>query len=155
MKIFCAAVLMAASAFAENIAPQYPENIAPRVSQQFVQYQHQQPQYHYAEQRQDVINAGPWRVVPQNQPPPPVNPIGFRAGFGLDAYPALKWGLAAVLIMLIVSTVLSVGKKIWPKISDMINVAEEARSMEHMSSLAQYAFEAFEKYQALNDEDNE
>ena len=57
--------------------------------------------------------------------------------------------------MLIVSTAISVGTKVWPRISDMINVAEEARSMEHMSSLAQYAFEAFEKYQALNDEENE
>jgi len=171
MKTFCAAVVMAASAFAENIAPQ--------VNQQFVQ-QHQEQQYNTgADQRQDgnVVSAGEWINVgdnqwanaPQNewanvpdqwgyaQPSPARNPweFGFNGGLGIDTQPIIKWGLGAVLIMLIVSTAISVGTKVWPRISDMINVAEEARSLEQVSSLAQYAFQAFEKYQALNDEDNE
>ena len=61
MKTFCAAVVMAASAFAENIAPQ--------VNQQFVQ-QHQEQQYNTgADQRQDgaVVSAGEWINVGDNQ----------------------------------------------------------------------------------------
>jgi len=55
--------------------------------------------------------------------------------------------------MLIVSTALSIGKKFWPVLSRFIPEEEldAGRSLEQMSSLAQYAFEAFEKYQALND----
>ena len=46
--------------------------------------------------------------------------------------------------MLIVSTVLSLSKKVWPRISELM-VTEEGRSLEQMSSLAQYAFDAFKK----------
>merc|ERR1712129_596533 len=123
MKTFCAAVVMAASAFAENIAPQ--------VNQQFVQ-QHQEQQYNTgADQRQDgnVVSAGEWINVGGNQwayaqPSPARNPweFGFNGGLGIDTQPIIKWGLGAVLIMLIVSTAISVGTKVWPRISDMINV---------------------------------
>ena len=61
MKTFCAAVVMAASAFAENIAPQ--------VNQQFGQ-QHLEQQYNTgADQRQDgnVVSAGEWINVGDNQ----------------------------------------------------------------------------------------
>ena len=58
--------------------------------------------------------------------------------------------------MLIVSTAISIGQKVWPNIKDIINSNAEGRSLDDMSmtSLAQYAFEAFEKYQALNEERN-
>ena len=151
---------MAASAFAENIEVE--------VSQQFAQ-----PQYSYVDQRSeqwdspDIVSAGQWVTVGDNSDPwgpaqqasPARNPFGvdINAGFGLDTKPILKWGLGAVLLMLIVSTALSVGKKVWPMISKMIPAAGAmggARSLEEMSSLAQTAFEAFEKYQALNEKEN-
>ena len=79
--------------------------------------------------------------------------LGINAGIGVDTLPIIKWGVGAVIIMLVVSTVLSLGKKIWPRISELM-VTEEGRSLEQMSSLAQYAFEAIEKYQALNEKKN-
>ena len=79
-----------------------------------------------------------------------------NAGLGLDSNSLLRWGLGAIIIMLIVSTAISIGQKVWPNIKDIINSNAEGRSLDDMSmtSLAQYAFEAFEKYQALNEERN-
>ena len=53
--------------------------------------------------------------------------------------------------MLIVSTALSIGLKLYPNIMEIVASSAEGRSLDEMSSLAQYAFEAFEKYQSLND----
>ena len=52
---------------------------------------------------------------------------------------------------MIVSTALSIGHKLWPSIAEFMATNAEGRSLDEMSSLAQYAFEAFEKYQTLND----
>ena len=78
--------------------------------------------------------------------------VAVQGGFGLDTAPILRWGLGAIIIMLIVSTAISLGKKFLPLISKLIPEEEldTARSLEQMTSLAQYAYEAFEKYQALN-----
>ena len=67
-----------------------------------------------------------------------------------------KLKFTTIIIMLIVSTAISVGQKLWPSIKDLINSNAEGRSLDDvsMTSLAQYAFEAFEKYQALNEERN-
>ena len=67
----------------------------------------------------------------------------------------LRWGLGAVVIMLIVSTVVSIAQKVWPKVKELGMMAEQARSLDQVTSLAQTAWEAFEKYQALNDERTE
>ena len=79
-----------------------------------------------------------------------------QAGLGFEANSALRFGLGAIIIMLIVSTAISVGQKLWPSIKDLIDSNAEGRSLDDvsMTSLAQYAFEAFEKYQALNEERN-
>ena len=54
--------------------------------------------------------------------------------------------------MLIVSTVISLGQKILPTILDNLPPREDGgRSLEDLSSLAQHAFDAFEKYQRLNE----
>ena len=53
--------------------------------------------------------------------------------------------------MLIISTAFSLGQKLYPNIAELVASNAEGRSLEEMSSLAQYAFEAFEKYQTLND----
>ena len=75
-------------------------------------------------------------------------------GLGLGATPFLRWGLGAVILMLIASTVFSLGHKLLPAILD--NLPREAggrslESLEDLSSLAQHAFDAFEKYQLLNE----
>ena len=76
-----------------------------------------------------------------------------NSGVGLSGTPVLRWGLGAIIIMLIVSTTISLGQKLWPKAQELIDNAQgEGRSLD-MSSLAQYAYEAFEKYQALNEEE--
>jgi len=125
-----------------------------------------QPNYEYQDQQWgegEVVEKGPWVVVgdtnnpwgAQQPPPQRNNPfgIGINAGLGFDTRPLLTYGLGAVILMLIVSTALSIGKKFWPVLSRFIPEEEldAGRSLEQMSSLAQYAFEAFEKYQALND----
>ena len=46
--------------------------------------------------------------------------------------------------MLIVSTALSIGHKLYPSIAEFMATNAEGRSLDEMSSLAQYAFEAFE-----------
>jgi len=136
MRTVCAALVMAASACAENMV--------------------QQQQQYYPAQRSDIVDAGDWVSVPTNynpaQPHTARNPfeLGIHQGAGVDTLPIIKWGVGAVLIMLIVSTVLSLGKKVWPRMSELM-VTEKGRSLEQVSSLAQYAFEAFEKYQALNE----
>ena len=72
-------------------------------------------------------------------------------GLGLGATPFLRWGLGAVILMLIVSTVFSLGKKLLPTILDNLPREAGGRSLEDLSSLAQHAFDAFEKYQLLNE----
>ena len=74
-----------------------------------------------------------------------------EAGLGFEANSALRFGLGAIIIMLIVSTALSIGHKLYPSIAEFMATNAEGRSLDEMSSLAQYAFEAFEKYQTLND----
>ena len=54
-----------------------------------------------------------------------------------------------MIIMLVVSVLLSISSKFFPDIA-RLTVTEEARSLEEMSSLAKFAFEAFEKFQAMN-----
>ena len=68
----------------------------------------------------------------------------------------LTWGLGAVILMLIISNGLSISKKILPVLSRFIpeEDLDAGRSLEQVSSLAQHAFEAFEKYQALNEKKN-
>ena len=63
----------------------------------------------------------------------------------------MRFGLGAIIIMLIVSTALSIGIKLYPNIVEFVTTNAEGRSLDEMSSLAQYAFEAFEKYQSLNE----
>ena len=56
--------------------------------------------------------------------------------------------------MLIVSTALSLGSKLLPQIGELIAGNAEGRSLgsiNDVSTLAQYAYEALEKYQALNE----
>merc|ERR1712086_320443 len=126
MRTVCAALVMAASTWAENMV--------------------QQQQQYYPAQRSDIVDAGEWVSVPTNynpaQPHTARNPfeLGIHQGAGVDTLP----------IIIIVSTVLSLGKKVWPRMSELM-VTEKGRSLEQVSSLAQYAFEAFEKYQALNE----
>merc|ERR1712204_164611 len=142
MKTICATILLAGSVLGQNVAG---------------------PQYQYKDQRTeqwsepDIVSSGEWVTVGDSsdpfgaaQQPPARNP------FGLDIKPILRYGLGAVILMLIVSTAISVGQKFWPLISKLIPATEmdSARSLEQMSSLAQYAFGAFEKYQALNEEKN-
>jgi len=150
MKTICATILLAGSVLGQNVAG---------------------PQYQYQDQRTeqwsepDIVSSGEWVTVGDSsdpfgaaQQPPARNPFGLdiQAGLGLDTKPILRYGLGAVILMLIVSTAISVGQKFWPLISKLIPATEmdSARSLEQMSSLAQYAFEAFEKYQALNEEKN-
>ena len=75
--------------------------------------------------------------------------VGIQGGAQADVLPLVKWGLGAVILMLIVSTILSLGKKLWPRMADL-PVIEEARSLGEMSTLAKFAFEAFDKFQELN-----
>ena len=63
----------------------------------------------------------------------------------------MRFGLGAIIIMLIVSTALSIGLKLYPNIMEIVASSAEGRSLDEMSSLAKYAYEAFEKYQSLND----
>jgi len=150
MKTICATILLAGSVLGQNVAG---------------------PQYQYQDQRTeqwsepDIVSSGEWVTVGDSsdpfgaaQQPPARNPFGLdiQGGLGLDTKPILRYGLGAVILMLIVSTAISVGQKFWPLISKLIPATEmdSARSLEQMSSLAQYAFEAFEKYQALNEEKN-
>ena len=63
----------------------------------------------------------------------------------------MRFGLGAIIIMLIVSTALSIGIKLYPNIVEFVNTNAQGRSLDEMSSLAQYAFEAFEKYSTLNE----
>ena len=70
---------------------------------------------------------------------------------GFEANSALRFGLGAIIIMLIVSTILSIGQKLYPSIAEFMATNAQGRSLEEVSSLAQYAFEAFEKYQSLNE----
>ena len=63
----------------------------------------------------------------------------------------MRFGLGAIIIMLIVSTALSIGLKLYPNIMEIVASSAEGRSLDEMSSLAQYAFEAFEKYSTLNE----
>ena len=75
-------------------------------------------------------------------------------GLGLSASPVLRWGLGAIIIMLIVSTAISLGKNLLPTILEAVNGgAAEGRSLalNDFSSLAQHAFDAIEKYQLLNE----
>ena len=74
-----------------------------------------------------------------------------ESAVGFDASSALRFGLGAIIIMLIISTAFSLGQKLYPNIAELVASNAEGRSLEEMSSLAQYAFEAFEKYQTLND----
>ena len=75
MKSLCAAVVLAASALAENTG-------VPEVSQQFAQQQHQQPEYSYAprqDQYGDVVSHGKWVTMEDNYNPygqPARNPWG-------------------------------------------------------------------------------
>merc|ERR1712038_302759 len=108
---------------------------------------------------QTVQQTGPWVRVPNdynpNQPPAyqtqQRNPfdVGIQGGAQADILPLIKWGVGAVIIMLILSTTLSLGKKLWPRMMDL-PVIEEARSLGEMSTLAKFAFEAFDKFQELN-----
>ena len=70
---------------------------------------------------------------------------------GLDANNALRFGLGAIIIMLIVSTALSIGLKLYPNIMEFVATNAQGRSLDEMSSLAQYVYEAFEKYSTLNE----
>ena len=72
-------------------------------------------------------------------------------GLGLEATPFLRWGLGAVILMLIATTVFSLGQKLLPTILDNLPREAGGRSIEDLSSLAQHAFDAFEKYQLLNE----
>ena len=78
-----------------------------------------------------------------------------QAGLGFEANSALRFGLGAIIIMLIVSTILSIGQKLYPSIAEFMATNAQGRSLEEVSSLAQYAFEAFEKYQSLNEAGDE
>merc|ERR1719225_2367154 len=56
-----------------------------------------------------------WRQLTGQQGPVTIND---GSGLGLSATPVLRWGLGAVILMLIVSTVISLGGKILPTILD-------------------------------------
>merc|ERR1711982_148612 len=107
---------------------------------------------------QEVQQTGPWVRVPNNynpsiQPyPTPTqqrNPfeIGIQGGAEVDTLPFIKWGLGAVIIMLVIST--SISMKFLPSLA-RASIVEEARSLGDMSTIAKFAFEAFDKFQELN-----
>ena len=73
---------------------------------------------------------------------------------GLSGTPLLRWGLGAVVIMLVISTALSLAQKLVPRMGDLVTMdMPEGRSLD-VSSLAQYVFQALERYQALNSEES-
>ena len=63
--------------------------------------------------------------------------------------PFIKWGVGAVIIMLVISTIISFSKKFLPSLA-RASIVEEARSLGDMSTIAKFAFEAFDKFQELN-----
>ena len=72
---------------------------------------------------------------------------------GLSGTPLLRWGLGAVVIMLVISTALSLAQKLVPRMGELVTMdMPEGRSLD-VSSLAQYVFQALERYQALNTEE--
>ena len=72
---------------------------------------------------------------------------------GLSGTPLLRWGLGAVVIMLVISTALSLAQKLVPRMGELVTMdMPEGRSLD-VSSLAQYVFQALERYQALNNEE--
>ena len=73
---------------------------------------------------------------------------------GLSGTPLLRWGLGAVVIMLVISTALSLAQKLVPRMGALVTMdMPEGRSLD-VSSLAQYVFQALERYQALNNEES-
>ena len=73
---------------------------------------------------------------------------------GLSGTPLLRWGLGAVVIMLVISTALSLAQKLVPRMGELVTMdMPEGRSLD-VSSLAQYVFQALERYQALNTEES-
>ena len=107
----------------------------------------------------NVISVGEWVTVRDNTQGPWVDPITEDdSGLGLAVRPLLRWGLGSIIIMLIISTALSLGQKLLPNIvHGLVALQQNAatgRSLDtlDMSSLAQYAFEAFEKYATMNEE---
>ena len=105
----------------------------------------------------DVISVGEWITVRDNSQQDVFNPVE-EVSSGLSARPLLRWGLGAIIIMLIVSTALSIGQKLFPSIIGFVNglkeESAEGRSLSDidMSTMAQFAFQAFEKYATMNEE---
>lgn len=107
----------------------------------------------------NVISVGEWVTVRDNTQGPWVDPVTeVDSGLGLAVRPLLRWGLGSIIIMLIISTALSLGQKLLPNIVHGLMALQQnaatGRSLDNldMTSLAQYAFEAFEKYATMNEE---
>merc|ERR1711963_132930 len=112
-----------------------------------------------------VVSSGPWVTVPNGYQPDnnyrANNPfggnspfgIGASAGFGIDTQSVITWGLGAVIVMLLISTGVQIVSKVLGlnvrSILDEVTAAE-GRSLETVSNIAQFAFEALEKYEQLN-----
>jgi hypothetical protein len=110
------------------------------------QYGDYEPQYDHRNQAPVQGNSG----------------FGINTGFGLE-FPSnglfnphglLVFGLGAIILILLISTIFEVSKNILPSVKDLWRSTEEARSLENASMIAGYVMDAFEKYRNIDVEDN-
>ena len=47
--------------------------------------------------------------------------VGSTAGFGVDSQSLITWGLGAIVLLLMVSTVVQIFQRVFPTVRDMIS----------------------------------
>jgi len=172
-------LLLSAAALAEETIPSAESQMQYDVNQMFKNIPDQSynpAQYVYAAQpRHDhhtgapqpggdaygpgvPVANGPWVTVPQA----PYQPhgrdpygIGVSAGLGFDTQSLVTWGLGAVILLLIISTAIQLVGRLLPSFKSLVEEAGSGRSMETVSSLAQFALEAMQKYEEMNEDDDQ